>query len=90
MKKPPVHVTDHAVLRYMERVMGLDIEAVRVAIAAKVAPAVLAGACGLKSDGFNYRFAGGQVVTILAVRREEDFSGEPVVVKAAPAPRWSE
>jgi len=29
VKKPLAHVTDHAVLRYLERVKGVDIDAVR-------------------------------------------------------------
>lgn len=47
MKKPAVPVTDHCVIRYMERVMGLDIECVRRKIADDLAPAVRMGAVGL-------------------------------------------
>ena len=32
MKKPVAHVTDHAVLRYLQRVKGIDIEAASVEI----------------------------------------------------------
>ncbi|MGS4945179.1 hypothetical protein ACVDG3_06845 [Meridianimarinicoccus sp. RP-17] len=58
------HVTDHAVLRYMERVMGYDIEAVRALIATQVETAVAVGACGLKKDGFTFRLEGENVVTV--------------------------
>ncbi|KNY13625.1 hypothetical protein AKG11_28235 [Shinella sp. SUS2] len=33
----PLHVTDHAVLRYLERAHGLDVEAVRRHIASRCA-----------------------------------------------------
>ena len=65
MKKPAVPVTDHCVIRYMQRVMGLDIEAVRQKIAEAVGPAVRAGAIGLTKDGFNYRISDGAVITVM-------------------------
>ena len=65
MKKPAVPVTDHCVIRYMERVMGLDIEGVRHKIADDLAPAVRMGAVGLTKDGFNYRISNGAVVTVM-------------------------
>ena len=65
MKKPAVPVTDHCVIRYMERVMGLDIEGVRRKIADDLAPAVRIGAVGLTKDGFNYRIADGAVITVM-------------------------
>jgi len=57
-------VSDHAVVRYMERVMGVDVEAVRNLIAAEVETAVAVGACGLKKDGFTFRLDGENVVTV--------------------------
>ena len=65
MKKPAVPVTDHCVIRYMQRVMGLDIEAVRRKIAEDLAPAVRLGAVGLTKDGFNYRISDGAVITVM-------------------------
>jgi hypothetical protein len=61
---PRPSVSDHAVVRYMERVMGLDIDAVRARIAAETEAAVALGACGLKKDGFTYRLDGEVVVTV--------------------------
>lgn len=58
------NVTDHAVVRYMERVMGVDVEAVRDLIASEVETAVALGACGLKKDGFTFRLEGENVVTV--------------------------
>lgn len=56
------HVTDHAVLRYLERVQGFDIEAVRRAIALKCKGATVARS--VLSDGFSYMIKNGTVVTI--------------------------
>lgn len=49
-----ITVTDHCVLRYLERVEGLDVEGLRLAIAAIVAPAIDAGAKGAVQDGWRY------------------------------------
>ena len=54
-----VHVSDHAVLRYLERVGGFDIEGLRHQIAQRLLPAVAAGATGVKINGFEYRIATG-------------------------------
>lgn len=69
MKKPRTPVTDHAVLRYLERVQGVDIERIRREIGARVDHAVAQGACGLIIDGFSYKIDGGVVTTVLRVSR---------------------
>ena len=70
MKKPLTRITDHAVVRYLERVCELDIEALRHELARQVDPAMRAGACAVVIDGFVYRLANGALVTI--VRKERD------------------
>jgi hypothetical protein len=55
MKHPRAHVTDHAVLRYLERVLKLDIEAHRREIGRMVDRAAQQGASGVVSDGMAYR-----------------------------------
>lgn len=67
MKKSRIPVSDHAVLRYLERVQGLDIERLRREIGARVDLAVELGACGVIIDGFSYRIDGGVVTTVLRV-----------------------
>lgn len=49
-------VTDHALVRFLERVMGLDVEAVRAKIAATpgLAQAAAMGARQISIDGFTY------------------------------------
>lgn len=52
MKK--VVVSDHAILRFIERVYGLDLEPVRQKIAEKAQRAADAGAASIIIDGFKY------------------------------------
>jgi hypothetical protein len=60
-------ITDHCLLRYFERVLGYDTEAVRRAIGKKCATAIAAGA-STKIDGdLRYEFKNGVVVTITKV-----------------------
>ena len=46
----PVRVTDHAVLRYLERAHGLDVDAVRRHLSGKVETGVRLGAVGVTVD----------------------------------------
>lgn len=45
-----IHVSDHAVLRYLERAYGLDIEALRAHIAGRAVNAARLGAIGVRID----------------------------------------
>lgn len=73
MKRPRTHVTDHAVIRYLERVAGMDIEALRCRIGHAVEGAVEHDAAGAVIDGFSYKVrqteAGPLVVTIQRGRK---------------------
>lgn len=64
MKKPLHPVTDHAVIRYLERVEGMDIETIRRRIGRKVDRAVELGAMGAVVDGVVYRLRDGVVITV--------------------------
>lgn len=55
MTRGRITVSDHAVLRYLERVGGFDIDGLRRNIAERVGPAVRAGATGVNIDGFAFR-----------------------------------
>lgn len=52
----PLRVTDHAVLRYLERAMGFDIEGVREHIKAICTPAAAIGATCLRAEGVKFEF----------------------------------
>lgn len=71
MKKPIHPVTDHAVLRYLERVEGMDIETVRRRIGLTVQRGLEEGANGVVSGGFVYRITDGTVVTVIEHSRIE-------------------
>lgn len=58
-------VTDHAVIRYLERVLGLDVDGLRDKIAAEIAPAIRVGASCVTHQGFKYMIVDGALVTIL-------------------------
>lgn len=77
MKKPLHPVTDHAVLRYLERVEGMDIERLRRLIGRQVDRAIELGASKLHHDGFTYVLVEGVVVTIQETCRPERGKGRP-------------
>jgi hypothetical protein len=67
-KKPPQVVSDHAVLRYMERVLGLDVEVIRntMLTASQVEVAKRMREGELPIGGGHYaRIVNGRVATIL-------------------------
>lgn len=64
-------VSDHALLRFMERAGGMPVETVRHALAASLeraftaAEAMGGGEFSIAADGFVFVVRGGQVVTVL-------------------------
>lgn len=72
MKKPLNPVTDHAVVRYLERVKGLDVEALRAEIGGKVALGIAHGASSVVSQGYRYMLsASGHVLTVTRASEPE-------------------
>lgn len=67
-KRTPV--TDHAVLRWLERVAMIDIEAVRVQIHRETREALNSGAKRVVVNGTDYRMQGGVVTTVITGRRK--------------------
>ena len=62
MKNPPV--TNLAVIRYLERVASIDVEAIRARIQNDTKQALAEGASGLVANGISYRFKNGKVVSV--------------------------
>ena len=62
---PPRLVSDHAVVRYLERVHGFDIDAIRAEIERITAQARRSGASAVSWQGFSFRLRAGVVVTVL-------------------------
>lgn len=61
----PIHVTDHAVLRFLERRHGLDVELVREHLAGKAVNAVRLGAVAVTVDNIKLVIRDATVVTAL-------------------------
>lgn len=74
----PVIVTDHAVLRYIERRHGLDVEALRAEIAASCATGAAYGAHYVLADGVRYvlRSDGPAAVCVTVLARQWPASGD--------------
>ncbi len=59
-------ITDHALLRYLERVVGVDVASHRQELEAKLAKAVELGAVALVSEGWRYTIVDCHVTTVMA------------------------
>jgi hypothetical protein len=68
VKKPIAYVTDHAVLRHLERVQGIDIESVRRELGLKVDAAIEAGAAATVADGIRYVLVEDRLVSCIPVK----------------------
>ena len=65
MKSRPETVTDHALVRYLERVYGVDVQSLRRRIAGATHAARAAGASSVKVDGVRYIISKeGRVLTV--------------------------
>lgn len=63
MKRHPI--TDHALIRYCERVKGIDMDWVRDHILTDgLEAAIKAGAIRYQADGWHYKIRNGRVMTI--------------------------
>lgn len=72
----PVTVTDHAVLRFLERIKCFDVAAIRKEIADIVGPAIALGAPTYSLNGVTFVLKGGSVVTIAEGRSPSTFRRE--------------
>ena len=78
MKKPAIHITDHALLRYLERVLGYDVETLRRQIGHEISARTSGDATSVKMDGYQYRIENKAVVTITSLNRPNIRSGRKV------------
>lgn len=63
--KEEVRVSDHVVLRYLERAMGFNIEIVREHILSICGNAAAIGATAVRSEGLRFEIADGVIVTVV-------------------------
>ncbi len=75
MAKDPVRISDHAVLRYMERAMGLNVELVRQHIAAICAGPAGIGASCVRSEGIRFELVNNAVTTCVPDRQNPSLTG---------------
>ncbi len=75
MSKSQIRVTDHAVIRYLERVEGVDIAALRLEIARRVERGVDLGAGAVLVDGLRYCLVENTVTTIHEASRPDARTG---------------
>lgn len=66
----PELVSDHAVLRYLDRAMGLDVDAIRQSIEATVKPFLAEGVATVSKDGLAYIIRDGRVVSVWEASRD--------------------
>jgi hypothetical protein len=62
--KEPIRVSDHAVLRYLERVMGLNVEMVRKHIADTCTIPASLGAVCVRAENHRFEILNNAVVTV--------------------------
>jgi hypothetical protein len=70
MTRRRVRISDHAMLRYLERVGGFDIEGLRKSISYRVTAVTVPGQVGVTIDGYSFRIGEddwGQVVTTVLI-----------------------
>ncbi len=74
MKKPIVHITDHALVRYLERVLLVDVEGLRRRIGREIDGRLieeLGNPCGVTVNGVTYKLQGKSVTTCVPVKRRK-------------------
>lgn len=60
------HVSDHAIIRYLERVEGLDVDSIRKKILTPfISDAARLGALSASTGGFKYVFKNSTVITVI-------------------------
>ncbi len=64
MTHNPVRVSDHAVLRYLERAMALNVEIVREHISAICSGPAAVGAVCVRSEGVRFEITNNTVTTV--------------------------
>jgi CobQ-like glutamine amidotransferase family enzyme len=62
--KDPIICCDHAVLRYLERAMGLNIDLVREHILTICGGAAAFGAVCVRAEGLRFEIDGNRIVTV--------------------------
>lgn len=87
--KDPIRVTDHAVLRYLERAMGLNIEVVRDHILQLcVAPASFGAVC-VRAEGLRFEISDGTIITVTPDHQTPNRTGRRLTQRKVVAGDWA-
>lgn len=82
MKRSSIHITEHALLRFLERVKGIDVQAARAEITKTVERAEDHKSClAVTSNGFRYVLMNGALVTIKRIDSKKGRAGRARQVK---------
>lgn len=68
MKPPVLHVSDHALVRYLERVVGVNVDGLRARIIKRANVAAVHGADAVTIEGVRYCIRNGVVTTVTPPR----------------------
>jgi hypothetical protein len=83
--KEPVIVTDHAVCRYLERAMGLNIELVRQHILTICGDAAAFGAVCVRAEGLRFEIDGNRICTVTPDHVTPNRTGQEMAMRRARA-----
>lgn len=85
ISKEDVVVTDHAVCRYLERAMGLNVELVREHILSICGDAAAFGAVCVRAEGVRFEIAGGRICTVTPDHAIPNKTGQEMALRRARA-----
>jgi len=83
ISKDPIIVTDHAVLRYMERAMGLNVEVIRSHIMSLCGDAAAYGAVCVRAEGLRFEIDGTRICTVAPDHLQPNRTGQELARKRA-------
>lgn len=64
-------VSDHALVRYIERVLGFDVESIREDILKQTLNAIVSGANSVKKEGMVFQIKNNTVVTVTSAKSKK-------------------
>lgn len=83
ISKESIVVTDHAVLRYMERAMGLNVEIVREHILSITSGAAAFGAVCVRAEGLRFEIDGNRICTVTPDHITPNRTGQLLAMRRA-------
>lgn len=85
VSRESIVVTDHAVVRYLERAMGLNVELVREHILSICGDAAAFGAVCVRAEGLRFEIAAGRICTVTPDHVTPNRTGQEMAMRRARA-----